>query len=56
MSKLDMIFRMQMLICRGDREKAKKRTRDTLKDNLRLASLWFPRRVEHGRRLLAEVE
>lgn len=54
MSKLDMIFRMQLLICRGDRERAKRLTRETLKHNLKLASLWIPRRVEHGHRRKAQ--
>lgn len=50
MSKLDMIFRMQLLICRGDREKAKRRTRESLKHYLKLESLWIPRKIEHGHR------
>lgn len=54
MSKIDYIFHTYLLICRGDREKAKKSTRAYLKHLLNLESLWRPRRVEHGQRLLAE--
>lgn len=50
-SKVDRIFRMQLLIYRGDREKAKAATRATLKHHLILDGLWLPRRVEHGQRL-----
>jgi hypothetical protein len=56
MSKIDYIFRAYMVICRGDREKAKKCTRAYLKHLLNFESLWIPRRVEHGQRLKAEEE
>ncbi len=53
-SKVDYIFRTNLLIYRGDREKAKRATRATIRHHLILAGLWIPRRVEHGQRLYAE--
>ena len=54
MSRLDIIFRSCLLICRQDKEKAKSMARQEMKRLLNLNSLWLPRRVEHGQRLLAE--
>jgi hypothetical protein len=54
MSKIDYIFKTYLLIYQNDREKAKKGVRAYLKHLLNLESLWRPRRVEHGQRLLAE--
>jgi hypothetical protein len=53
-SKIDQIFRSNLLIYRGDREKAKQATRAFLKHLLVLDGLWLPRRIEHGQRLYAE--
>lgn len=55
MSRLDQIFRSCLLICRQDKEKAKGMTRAEMKRLLNLESLWIPRRVEHGQRLLEEA-
>lgn len=54
MSRLDQIFRSCLLICRQDKEKAKEMARREMRRLLNLESLWRPRRVEHGQRLLAE--
>ena len=54
MSKVDQIFRSCLLICRQDRVKAKEMAKQEMKRLLNLESLWLPRRVEHGQRLLAE--
>jgi len=53
-SRIDYIFRSCMLICRQDKEKAKAMARQEMRRLLNLNSLWLPRRVEHGQRLLAE--
>jgi hypothetical protein len=53
-SRIDYIFRSCLLICKKDREKAKKMARTEMKRLLNLESLWIPRRIEHGQRLLAE--
>lgn len=55
MSKIDFIFRSCLLICRQDKELAKKLTRREMKRLLNLNSLWIPRRVEHGQRLKEEL-
>lgn len=55
MSRLDQIFCSCLLICRKDREKAKKMARAEMKRLLNLESLWIPRRVEHGQRLKEEL-
>ncbi len=54
MSRIDQIFRSCLLICRMDKEKAKEMARKEMRRLLSLESLWRPRRVEHGQRLLAE--
>jgi hypothetical protein len=54
-SRIDYIFRSCLLICRQDKEKAKSMARQEMKRLLNLESLWRPRRVEHGQRLLKEV-
>lgn len=54
MSRLDIIFRSCLLICRQDKKKAKSMARQEMRRLLNLESLWIPRRVEHGQRLLAE--
>ena len=54
MSKIDTIFRSCLLICKQDKEKAKSMARQEMRRLLNLESLWRPRRVEHGQRLLAE--
>jgi hypothetical protein len=54
MSRIDRIFRSCMLICKQDRKKARNMARREMKRLLNLESLWIPRRVEHGQRLLAE--
>ena len=53
-SRIETIFRSNLLIFKGDREKAKQATRSTLRHHLNLNSLWFPKRIEHGQRLYAE--
>jgi hypothetical protein len=53
-SRIDYIFRSCMLICKRDRKKAKKMARAEMRRLLNLESLWIPKRVEHGQRLLAE--
>ena len=53
--RLDTIFRSCLLICRQDKEKAKEMARQEMRRLLNLESLWRPRRVEHGQRLLEEV-
>jgi len=55
MSRLDYIFRSCLLICKQDREKAKEMARREMKRLLNLESLWIPRRIEHGQRLLEEA-
>lgn len=55
MSRLDYIFRSCLLICKQDRGKAKEMARAEMKRLLNLESLWIPRRVEHGQRLLEEA-
>jgi hypothetical protein len=50
-SKVDFIFRTNLMIYQKDRAAAKKATRATLRHNLILDGLWLPRRVEHGQRL-----
>lgn len=55
MSRLDTIFRSCLLICRQDREKAKRMARQEMRRLLNLESLWTPRRIEHGQRLLEEA-
>ena len=55
MSKIDYIFHTYMLICDGDKEKAKEGVRAYLKHLLTLESLWKPRRIEHGQRLKEEL-
>lgn len=56
MSRLDTIFRSCLLICRQDKEKAKRMARQEMRRLLNLESLWRPRRIEHGQRLYAEEE
>ena len=41
-SKLDCIFRTNLMIYRGNREKAKDATRASMKHNLVLDGLWLP--------------
>lgn len=55
MSKIDYIFRSCLMICRMDKEKAKEMARREMRRLLNLESLWKPRRVEHGQRLLEEA-
>jgi hypothetical protein len=55
MSKIDYIFKSCLLICKQDRGKAKEMARAEMKRLLNLESLWIPRRVEHGQRLLEEA-
>ena len=55
MSRLDIIFRSCLLICRQDKEKAKSMARQEMKRLLNLESLWKPRRIEHGQRLKEEL-
>lgn len=52
-SRIDYIFRSCLLICKRDRERAKEMARQELRRLLNLESLWIPKRVEHGQRLLA---
>jgi hypothetical protein len=54
-SRIDCIFRSCLLICRQDKEKAKEMARREMKRLLNLESLWIPRRIEHGQRLLEEA-
>lgn len=54
MSRLDQIFRSCLLICRQDKEKARDMARQEMRRLLNLNSLWIPKRVEHGQRLLEE--
>jgi hypothetical protein len=54
-SRIDYIFRSCMLICKKDREKAKSMARQEMRRLLNLESLWIPRRIEHGQRLLEEA-
>ena len=54
-SRIECIFRSCLLICRQDKEKAKSMARQEMKRLLNLESLWIPKRIEHGQRLLEEV-
>jgi hypothetical protein len=54
-SRIDYIFRSCLLICKKDREKAKSMARQEMRRLLNLESLWIPRRIEHGQRLLEEA-
>jgi hypothetical protein len=53
-SRIDYIFRSCLLICKQDKKKAKRMARQEMRRLLNLESLWIPKRVEHGQRLLAE--
>lgn len=55
MSKIDYIFKSCLLICKQDKEKAKDMARREMRRLLNLESLWIPRRIEHGQRLLEEA-
>ncbi len=48
MSRVDYIYKTQLMIYQGDKEKAKQATRANLKHLLILDGLWIPKRVEHG--------